>query len=64
MWEKYQTKDPRLFESVILDKNIGEEILKDLSSFLANKAWHNERSIPYILFIIIIFVCYFFFCIN
>lgn len=46
-WEKVQTKNPRPFNTVILDSNIAEEIINDIQSFKSNQKWYLDRGIPY-----------------
>ncbi|CCE63259.1 hypothetical protein TPHA_0E01660 [Tetrapisispora phaffii CBS 4417] len=47
-WRPFgQPKAKRAIESVILDKNIKEDILKDVNDFLRNGQWYSERGIPY-----------------
>lgn len=37
----------RQFESVILDKGIGERILADVTEFLNSRDWYSQRGVPY-----------------
>lgn len=37
----------RQFDSVILDKDIGESILADVSEFLNSREWYTQRGVPY-----------------
>ena len=46
-WEKVQSKRNRLFNTVILDSNIAEEILEDIQVFKKSRDWYTERGVPY-----------------
>ncbi|SCV06096.1 LANO_0H22012g1_1 [Lachancea nothofagi CBS 11611] len=47
-WRPFgQPKAKRLLPSVILDKGIKQNILKDVKEFLQNGKWYFERGIPY-----------------
>lgn len=37
----------REFESVILDEDIAERILKDVDEFLLSRQWYSDRGVPY-----------------
>jgi len=40
-------KDKRPFSSVILDKDVAENIKNDILEFLQSSKWYCERGIPY-----------------
>ncbi|GMF95464.1 unnamed protein product [[Candida] boidinii] len=47
-WRPFgQPRKKRLLESVILDHNIKEEIVKDVEEFLSSGKWYYDRGIPY-----------------
>lgn len=48
----------RPLESVVLDQDISERILKDCVEFIDNPNWYLERGIPYRRGIIILFKNY------
>ncbi|PVU86448.1 hypothetical protein BB559_003741 [Furculomyces boomerangus] len=37
----------RLLNSVVLDKGIGESLVKDVKEFINNSKWYDDRGIPY-----------------
>lgn len=47
-WQKFGSPRPiRPLNSVILDENIKENIMKDINEFLSSSSWYKERGIPY-----------------
>lgn len=46
-WEKCNQKRPRTLESVILDTNIAEKIIEDISKFLVSGEWYISKGVPY-----------------
>ncbi|CCH58071.1 hypothetical protein TBLA_0A02720 [Henningerozyma blattae CBS 6284] len=47
-WRKFgQPKAKRAYASVILDRGIKENILKDVQQFMQNGKWYSDRGIPY-----------------
>ncbi|EDO17310.1 hypothetical protein Kpol_1062p18 [Vanderwaltozyma polyspora DSM 70294] len=47
-WRRFgQPKAKRSLPSVILDKNIKDNIMKDVHDFLKNGKWYSDRGIPY-----------------
>ena len=40
-------KKRRQLSSVVLDKNLSEDILEDCKDFINNSSWYTERGIPY-----------------
>ena len=47
-WEPFgEPRRRRQFDSVILDSNIAESILKDVQEFLDSREWYAQRGVPY-----------------
>lgn len=47
-WEPFgEPRRRRHFESVILDKGIGERIYADVTEFLNSREWYSQRGVPY-----------------
>lgn len=46
-WVLANAKDPRSFDSVILDTNLAENIANDASEFLTSKDWYLSVGLPY-----------------
>ena len=46
-WEKAVTKSPRALESVIMDVDIADELIKDAKLFLTRAKWYMNLGIPY-----------------
>ena len=46
-WEKCQSKRPRTLDSVVLDSNIADEIIKDVEKFMASGEWYIGKGVPY-----------------
>ena len=46
-WEKALSKKPRSLESVVLDENISEDLLRDATLFLSSAKWYEDTGIPY-----------------
>jgi mitochondrial chaperone BCS1 len=46
-WEKALSKKPRAKESVILDHDLADTLIKDAEKFQNSVDWYNERGIPY-----------------
>lgn len=45
IWEKVQSKRQRPIETVILDANITEEIMNDITNFKQNQQWYIDRGV-------------------
>ena len=45
VWEKVQSKRHRPIETVILDCNITEEVMNDISNFKQNNKWYVDRGV-------------------
>eukprot|EP00615_Pteridomonas_danica_P004155 CAMPEP_0114350614 /NCGR_PEP_ID=MMETSP0101-20121206/16506_1 /TAXON_ID=38822 ORGANISM="Pteridomonas danica, Strain PT" /NCGR_SAMPLE_ID=MMETSP0101 /ASSEMBLY_ACC=CAM_ASM_000211 /LENGTH=804 /DNA_ID=CAMNT_0001489959 /DNA_START=620 /DNA_END=3034 /DNA_ORIENTATION=+ len=46
-WEKALSKKPREKDSVILDHNLADSLIKDARRFQQSVEWYSERGIPY-----------------
>jgi len=46
-WSIIGKRLPRPIESVVLQNNIGEDIIVDMETFLKSASWYQERGIPY-----------------
>ena len=46
-FEKAMSKKPRSLESVILDRNLANELLADARDFLKSSEWYTDVGIPY-----------------
>jgi len=46
-WEKVMSKKARLMESIILDGDIGNMIIKDIQTFQESAEWYQNKGIPY-----------------
>lgn len=47
-WRQFgHPKKRRPIESVVLDKGIGQRILRDCKEFISNPSWYSDRGIPY-----------------
>ena len=46
-WVKAQIKKPRDIKSVILDRNLSQEIIDDISAFKDSPEWYLKKGIPY-----------------
>lgn len=46
-WIKCQIIKPRMAETVILDGDKSEKLLRDVKNFLDNRKWYENRNIPY-----------------
>lgn len=44
---KCQQKEPRKIESVILDSDIANTIVKDIRQFLESGDWYTSKGVPY-----------------
>lgn len=47
MWVKVMTKKARTLDSVILDTDIAETLIKDITDFQQNGEWYLSKGIPY-----------------
>lgn len=46
-WLACQTKKPRPVESVVLDKNLTDQIVEDITTFQKSAAWYKTKGVPY-----------------
>jgi chaperone BCS1 len=46
-WIKILKDPPRSMESVILDKQLSQDVLRDMHMFLTSKEWYSRLGIPY-----------------
>jgi chaperone BCS1 len=46
-WQLALAKTKRPFQSVILDKNMAENLLQDATNFLKRKDWYSQKGIPF-----------------
>lgn len=46
-WTERSCRAPRSLNSIILDSDVKDTVLADISDFLINRAWYIERGIPY-----------------
>ncbi|KAF8936754.1 hypothetical protein BGZ47_009359 [Haplosporangium gracile] len=46
-WSNSETRAPRAFHSVILAKDLKEELLSDITMFRKSARWYHDRGIPY-----------------
>jgi chaperone BCS1 len=46
-WEKALSKKPRAIESVILDEDLADTLLRDARDFLQSAGWYSTVGIPY-----------------
>jgi len=47
VWEKVQSKRQRPLDSVILDSNIAEEVMNDITNFKQNNQWYIDRGVRF-----------------
>ena len=48
MWGVFgHPREKRAFNSVVLDKGVGENIKKDIFDFLSSQKWYSQRGIPF-----------------
>jgi len=46
-WGRAHTKQRRSLDSVILDSNVGAELLRDVNEFLSSSQWYKAKGVPY-----------------
>lgn len=47
-WRQFgHPRKRRPIDSVVLDKGVGERILRDCNEFISNPSWYTDRGIPY-----------------
>lgn len=46
-WNKAQTKKARDIDSVVLDKDLSEELIKDIKNFQDSADWYRSKGVPY-----------------
>jgi hypothetical protein len=46
-WSCVQSKKPRSFDSVILDKSLAQRVVDDAQMFMGSKQWYDDMGIPY-----------------
>ncbi|KAF9203416.1 hypothetical protein BGZ49_006450 [Haplosporangium sp. Z 27] len=46
-WYNSSSRSPRAFDSVILAKDLKEELLADITTFRNSAQWYHDRGVPY-----------------